>query len=72
MKTINVTALFTVTFPHRITNEQFVSLESGTVRLDDIVDESVPYRLASSQGDCEMDWDYSTRRRGRPRTGNAR
>ena len=74
MKTISVTAKFTVTFPYQVTDEQFRSLDNGELRLDDVVDESVPYRLASSEGDCELDWDYSTRRRGRRRlaVGGAR
>lgn len=56
---IMVEATFSVRFRRAITLAQFKELESGAIEIDDVVDESEPYRLASSEGEVEMDWDFA-------------
>ena len=58
MKTIEVTATFTVRFPWDVNDEQFKQLEAGKARLEDLVDDSHAYHLLSSEGDVDWDWDF--------------
>ena len=60
MVPISVTAMFSVTFTHKITEEQLKALEDETRCIEEVVDESVPYALLSGDGDCEMEWDYAS------------
>jgi hypothetical protein len=57
MKTIDVTARFEIRFKHKVTNEQFAQLESG-ISVETFIDESDVYQRLSSEGECEMDWDF--------------
>lgn len=56
---ISVTATFEVTFKHPISLQKFEDLCAGKTTIQDVVDESYAYAAISSQGTCEMDWDYS-------------
>lgn len=56
---IMVTATFEVTYRRAVTMSQFKKLEQETIEIADVVDESEPYRLASCEGECEMDWDVA-------------
>jgi len=58
MKTIEITARFEVRFTKRLTDAQVADLESGT-SIEDLVDESEAYRLAATEGECEMEWDHA-------------
>lgn len=58
MKTIEITARFEVRFTKKMTDAQLADLESGG-RVEDLVDESEAYRLAGTEGACEMEWDYA-------------
>ena len=58
MKTIEITARFEVRYTKQLTDDQVVALEGGT-DVEDLVDESEAYRLAATEGECEMDWDYA-------------
>jgi hypothetical protein len=60
-KTIDiwVTAKFEVRFKHKVTLEQFKELDSDKLEVSEVVDESVAYEQLSSDGDCEMEWDYA-------------
>jgi hypothetical protein len=60
MRTINVTARYEITFQKKMTDKQIAELESGAADIEDMIDESEPYRLLSSEGTCEMDWDFAT------------
>lgn len=56
-KRITVTATFSVTFDTYVTKDQLADLESGGEDIANVVDEGDAYRLANSEGDCEMEWD---------------
>jgi hypothetical protein len=58
MRTIDVTARFEIRFQRRVTEEVFAMLEQGT-RIDDVIDESEVYKLLATEGECEMDWDFT-------------
>ena len=55
---IRVTAKFEVTFIHRVTEAQFEEMDKDELEVMDVVDESIAYGLLSSDGECEMEWDY--------------
>jgi hypothetical protein len=58
MVPIRVTARFEVTFIHKVTESQFEEMDKNKLEVSDVVDESIPYGLVSSEGECEMEWDY--------------
>ena len=58
MVPIRVTARFEVTFLHKVTEAQFKKMDEDDLKVSDVVDESVAYSHLSSEGDCEMEWDY--------------
>lgn len=72
MKTIEVTATFTVRFPWNIDDTQFKQLEAGKARLEDLVDVSHAYHLLSSEGDVDWDWDPAPKPKKRKRKAKAR
>lgn len=58
MKTVIITAVFEVQFRKTLTDKQVKRLEAGE-SVENFVDESEAYRRASSEGTCEMEWDYA-------------
>jgi len=58
VRTIEVTATFTLRFEKRVTDEVFETLKNGA-DVEDIIDESEVYRRLSSEGDAEYEWDYN-------------
>jgi hypothetical protein len=54
---IQVTARFEVTFETDLGADEFAALQDGNTPIDDYIDESTPYRLLSSDGTCEMEWE---------------
>lgn len=59
MPKIQVMATFTVSYQKTVTQAQLKQLEAGT-SIDEIVDESEPFREAATSGDCDMDWEPVT------------
>jgi hypothetical protein len=58
MPTIQVTARFELRFDKQLTDNQFANLENG-MALDNIVDETEIYERLRTDGECEMDWDFT-------------
>jgi hypothetical protein len=56
MPKIEITARIEVTFKHTITKAQLARLKAGEP-LEEVVDESVPYQVAATEGRTEMDWE---------------
>lgn len=58
MVDIRVTARFEVVFLHKVTEAQFEEMDKDELDVNDVIDESVGYGHLSSDGTCEMEWDY--------------
>jgi len=68
MPKIRVEWRATVMVDVSVTAKQLRQLEAGEIELDDVVDETVPYRALSSEGDCEfVDWDPIEPKRRTPK-----
>ena len=57
-ETIQVTARFEVTFYAEVTEEQWLQMDADKLKVEDVIDESVPYSHLANDGTCEMEWDY--------------
>ena len=65
---IRVQCRATVMVDVDVTTKQLRQLDAGEIKLDDIVDESVPYQALRSDGEFEFtEWDRESRPRPRNR-----
>lgn len=64
MPRIRVECRATVMVDVKVTAAQVRQLESGDLKLEDLMDETVPYRALATDGEFEfVDWDHAPLKR---------
>lgn len=59
MKRIDATVTFTVVHSFYVDDATFAKLDGGTVKIDDLVDETEAVKLCATTPDVEFEWDYT-------------
>jgi hypothetical protein len=64
---IRVECRATVMVDVKVTAKQVRQLEAGEIKLEDIIDDSVPYKALATDGEFEFeDWDPIPSKRSKP------